>query len=771
MSTSAPSTPESPAELADYRTEIDLTNCDREPIHIPGQIQAHGAILVAERASRRIVQVSGNLHELCGVQLEDALSGTLDLILSASALAEVQRIERDATGTRFVAAAALSNGRTFDMEVHVHAELLVIELEMESGDVPLAAFFDVASQAVASLSGEGTSRAYCARLAEVVRRVAGYHRVMVYRFAEDWSGHVWAESMADDQGLAPFLDLHYPASDIPAQARALFLQNRVRMLVDATYTHVPLVPLLNPVTGGPLDLSQVGLRGASVMYTEYLSNMGVRASLTLALTDHDRLWGLIACHHYGAARHVPHGVRVVCELLARVASLQISEKMQVDEARYRQRVDEVHAELIEASLASDDFGAQLAAQMSTVRALFDADGVAISHRGQVVCDGTVPAEQPLRLLLEFLAARVCGQVLATDHLASIYPRAASTEEFPAGVLALPLPGPHGDLVAWFRPEQVTTVRWAGDPSKPVALGPLGDRLTPRKSFALWLQTVRNTSLPWTPVERSAAERLRRSFQDVLVRRNAELARLNDALVRSNEELEAFAYAASHDLKEPLRGIYNHTDFLLQEAGGRLLDADKRRLDAIKRLIARTRGLIDALLEYSRVTRDGAPPTPVPLAEAAAAAVDILLEEVQRHDAQVLIGAMPTVAAARPAVEQVFRNLISNALKYTDRARPRVEVGAIYAGEPTFPAAARGEPFAVFVRDDGIGIADRHVTSVFQMFRRLHTQDRYGGGSGSGLAIVKKQIEWLGGKVWIESRLGLGTTVWFTLGGSHGGGKS
>ncbi|MET0284984.1 MAG: GAF domain-containing protein, partial [Polyangiales bacterium] len=583
------------SEFVPYGQPIDLTNCDREPIHIPGQIQPHGFLLAVERATLEIVQTSDNVAHYLG---REVLGEKLDALV-----ADMGSIERAFQRERATHAfcGAIAGLGPFDVIAHANGALGIVEAEPAlRSDVAVPDFYSFASQTVSSLAGApATTREHCQTLAETIRELTGYDRVMIYRFAQDWSGHVWAESMVPDKGLSSYLDLHYPASDIPAQARALFLKNSVRMLVDAAYTPARIVPELR--AGQPLDLSYAFLRGASQMYTEYLLNMGVTGSLTLALSDRDKLWGLVACHHY-SPRRVSHGVRLVCELLSRVASLQIIDKLHADEASYRARIAAAHSALIEAFATGGDPSLALSQAPGVVKTLVECQGVAVVHNGRVASEGVVPLNQHVARIAAMLSGTRRNEVVATDNLVELYPEAAVFPELACGVLAMPIPGVLGDYLMWFRPEITRTVKWAGDPNKPVSYGPMGDRLTPRKSFELWTETVRGRSEPWTQDEQRAAEQLRSSATELLVRRTRELERLNEELARSNAELDAFAYVASHDLKEPLRAMYNHAAFLLKDAGDRLSPEDTQRGESIIRLVKRTRELIDALLDYSRAGR-------------------------------------------------------------------------------------------------------------------------------------------------------------------------
>jgi two-component system, chemotaxis family, sensor kinase Cph1 len=759
-----------------YGHAIDTSNCDREPIHIPGHIQAHGVLLVLHPGELTLLQVSDNVRAYLGQPVEALLGQPVEGVLGSEQVAWLRQClqaERLEGNPLHLFTASLGERGDFHVIAHLHEGLLLLELEpVQTRSTRPPDFYTLVKGSVTRFQSAGTVREFCQVVTEEVRRVSGYDRVMVYRFSEDWSGHVIAEDMAPDKGLAPFLELHYPASDIPAQARALFLLNTVRMLPDARYVPARLLPEFNPLTGRPLDMSHAFLRGASQMYTEYLTNMGVRASLTLAITQGSKLWGLVACHHY-TPRQVSYDVRTACELLARVVSLQVADKQAREEADYRQRIHEVHERLVRCLARYGELAQGVSDCAPHIRQFMDCGGVAVLSREFCLLLGDTPTQEQIRELVEWLKRSLQEEeeVFVTDALPSRYAPAEGFKAVASGLLALPVSRVTGDYVLWFRPEVPRTVTWAGDPHKPVEVGPMGDRLTPRKSFALWKETVRGRSLPWRSLEVEAARSLRVALIDVVLRRNEELARVNEELARVNEELrrsnaelDSFAYVASHDLKEPLRGIYNFSSFMLEDYEAKLDEEGQRKLRTVIRLTRRMQALIDSLLHFSRLGREPLNPELLDLNEVVAESLELVDVRLREAGSRVSIPRpLPRVRADRVGLLEVYVNLISNALKYNDKLAREVELGVLYAGEPGFPPRAEDRALCLYVRDNGIGIPEVHVENVFQLFKRLHAQSEYGGGTGAGLTIVKRVLERHGGRVWLSSVEGQGTTFFFVLG--------
>jgi light-regulated signal transduction histidine kinase (bacteriophytochrome) len=306
---------------------------------------------------------------------------------------------------------------------------------------------------------------------------------------------------------------------------------------------------------------------------------------------------------------------------------------------------------------------------------------------------------------------------------------------------------------WFRPELVHTVHWAGDPSKPVQVDVIDGeaRLTPRGSFDLWKEDVQGCSAPWLECEIDAAGALQRAIAEVV------LVRMNDELRKSNSELDSFAYAASHDLKEPLRGIHNFAQFLQRSADPKLTEEERSRIQTIIRLTRRMDDLTDALLQYSRIGRTDVSFEIVDMNELVQQTLDTLGPRIAETGTDVRVPqVLPMVRSDRVRLAEVFSNLIMNALKYNDlpAGERRIEIGS----------RSDGGRRVFYVRDNGIGIAQRNLESIFQIFRRLHARDEYGGGSGAGLTIARRTVERLGGRLWAESAgPGYGSNFLFTLG--------
>jgi light-regulated signal transduction histidine kinase (bacteriophytochrome) len=567
---------------------------------------------------------------------------------------------------------------------------------------------------------------------------------MVYRFHADLHGEVFAESKRED--LPAWLGLHYPESDIPKPAREIFKKLWIRPLPDASGELVELIPLANPDTGRPLDMTHCALRGASVMYSEYLANMGVAASLTMPIMIDGELWGLIACHHL-TATHFPYQLRAACELLAQVTSLQLKSAEQREQVLYRLRLDGIHQQLVAKAALENDLLVLSDSQPSLLDAM-DATGAALYHLDRWWCAGQTPAVPQLDALAEWLNLRPefdleSRPVFVTSALSSEYPAGIEMAAVASGVLAVRVSRLRRSLIVWFRPETLQTVNWAGNPNdKPLVPGPHGARLTPRSSCALFVESVQQRALPWSLLEIDSALRLRLLVTELVISRSERLAELNVDLTNSNEELDAFAYVASHDLKEPLRGIQRYAHQLLDSAK-HLDDDNRQRIENLMRLTLRMDSLLDSLLHFARVGRTNLEFEAINLNEVLAEALEMIgVRNAENTCTIVLPRLLPTIACDAVRVREIFSNLVSNAIKYNRHDCPRVELGYFAPddlGRPSSAPRQTDKQIIFYVTDDGIGIEPRHFEQIFRMFKRLHARDGFGGGVGAGLTVVKKVV--------------------------------
>lgn len=475
-------------------TAPDLSSCDREPIHIPGSIQPHGAVIVCSAQNWQITHATANSRDLLGAAFESPLGKDLSQILDHTLMhaltnAMSASISPGLPGRLF--SSQLPDARTATASIHTYAGRTIIEFEpvttIPDGNKPLLlvrTILDRMQQASSVLDA-------CAIVANQLKLLIGFDRVMIYRFLDDGSGSVVAESVGT--GLQSYLGHHYPASDIPQQARALYVKNWLRVIADVNASNVPL--LAHAPGDTPVDLSYCSLRSVSPIHIEYLRNMDVGASLSVSIVVGGVLWGLIACHH-AHPRVVPAEVRVATELFGQTLSLQLQSLQRIDVTRLlraaRERLDRIVSELPASLALKESLGGRLADLASIV----PCTGVGLWIAGDWQVHEAGPSRSDMEGLVEFLNRSSGGQIYATHELPIAYPPSVRFADVASGVLAVPLSREPRDYLIFFRREFVHNVNWAGNPSKPALPTAQGERLTPRKSFELWREEVRNKSRRW-----------------------------------------------------------------------------------------------------------------------------------------------------------------------------------------------------------------------------------------------------------------------------------
>jgi light-regulated signal transduction histidine kinase (bacteriophytochrome)/CheY-like chemotaxis protein len=536
---------------------VDLTNCDQEPIHALGAIQDFG-FLIAVSPEWVVKRVSANSGQFIGKSPEMLIGTALIDTFTAEAVHAMRNrmalLRGEDSVERLLGLTLMPDRPPFDVAIHVSERLIVIEAEPSPAD-PEGDATGMIRAMMARLNQAESVEAFYREGARQVRALTGFDRVMVYRFDESDSGEVVAEAVR--AGLGSFLGLHYPASDIPAQARALYIRNMFRVIADIGSTPVAIVPALDD-KGNPIDLSLSVLRSVSPIHIEYLTNMGVGASLSISIVIEGKLWGLFACHHYGP-RLPSLERRSVCELFGQMFALKLESRERLATSEYLRSARDVADRLL-GSLASDSSlleDADLLAE--TIGKAIHSDGVAVCIEGKIATTGLGPPVDDIRALVRRLNVRGSVNLLAIDRIASIEPEAERYAEIAAGMLAIPISRVPRDYVLLFRQEIVRTVRWGGEPTKPVAFGPNGPRLTPRKSFEAWSELVRGSALPFTAAELRVAETLRATLIEVVLRMSHE-AHAERQL--ANERQQLLIAELNHRVRNILsliRGVIRQSD--------------------------------------------------------------------------------------------------------------------------------------------------------------------------------------------------------------------
>ncbi|TDV72410.1 ATP-binding protein [Pseudomonas sp. LP_7_YM] len=731
-----------------------IDNCAREPIQIPGSIQPQGFVLVIDEAKMRIVQVSANVASWLGLAPEVLIGAALQRVFNdyPRLLGRLAELPEDDLNPFHIGDVRFIDGSRagvpMAMMVHRHDRVLIAEFALASdmgsayGNIyPLMRAF------ISQMEETESIEALSQRSVAEVRRITGFGRVKVYRFDVDGSGQVTAEAV--EQGYGSYLGLSFPASDIPVQARALYLANRIRVIEDAGYQPSPLVPVNNPLTGAPLDLSFATLRSVSPVHLQYMRNMQTMASMSISIVVRGKLWGLIACHH--ATPHpVSFQTRTACELLGSVLSLQVETK----EAQARtQRMLSLRRQIVQmlASMADlDSVIGGLRAMPDVLLAFVEATGAAVISESTLDVYGDTPDREQIHALARWLGARESHEVFQSDNVGRDIPELPELGASVSGVLAMAISELHSNYIIWFRPEQARVVNWAGKPEK--TLSDNGS-LNPRHSFELWQETMRGFSRPWDELDTEGVVELRTAVLGIVLRKAEEMAALAEELKKSNKELEAFSYSVSHDLRAPLRHIAGYAELLSDIEGSKLSDRGVRFLDNIGESARFAGTLVDNLLSFSQMGRSAMRYSQVDLNAMVEAIRREMQPDYEGRDLQWLIPQpLPVLIADAAFLHLAMRNLLSNAIKYSrTQSAAVIEIGSY----------EKDGKVVVYIRDNGVGFDMQYASKLFGVFQRLHRMEEFEG-TGIGLASVRRIIERHDGSVWAQSELGQGATFYFAL---------
>ncbi|MEO1640115.1 MAG: HWE histidine kinase domain-containing protein [Pseudomonadota bacterium] len=526
----------------------DLTNCDREPIHILGKVQDYGC-LIAVSSDWMITHSSTNCGNLLGHDADKLIGRRFIEVFPEETVhhlrTRMQILSYQLGAARIFAFPLFGDARRFDVSISQSGNHLVFEFEPRT-EPPGSPDDRATVQAlIARVQRHDTIGKMAKEAARGLKMLAGFDRVMVYRFNEDESGTVIAEQVEPD--MEPFLGLRYPASDIPKQARALYTKSLLRIIPDVDAPVHQVIPEKDPL-GAPLDLSLTVTRAVSPIHLEYLRNMGVHASMSVSILRQGKLWGLFACHHR-TPRYINYETRSAVELYAQLFNYELAqiamsmELTEFDDARALH--DQMMSQLSGGKTINDVFSLF----SDQINAVVPFDGAAIYSDGEFSAFGTSVTQEEFIGLARFLNTTPSGQVYATDRLAERYPPAEDFANRVSGLLALPISRAPRDYLVLFRNEIAKSVNWAGNPEKPVDMGLNGIRLTPRKSFEAWQQIVRGQSAPWRSSELRAADALRVTLLEVVLK----LADERNALRKQAQDQQELLIA---ELNHRVRNILN-----------------------------------------------------------------------------------------------------------------------------------------------------------------------------------------------------------------------
>ncbi|MBO6781782.1 MAG: GAF domain-containing protein [Alphaproteobacteria bacterium] len=554
---------------------IDLTNCDREPIHLLGRVQSFGC-LICVSSDWIVVHASENTAAILGLDAERLIGMPFGEFFPDETVhavrARLQGHTQDSGPERLFGLAAFDDSRRYDVSLQESGRHFLVEFEPaeEKQNETGNDYVSTVRTLIRRVQRQETIEKAATEAARGLKHLTGFDRVMVYRFEPDLSGTVIAERA--EQGLESYLGLRYPASDIPKQARELYTRSLLRIIADVNDTPSAIVPETSPA-GDPLDLSLAVTRAVSPIHLEYLRNMGVEASMSVSILREGQLWGLFACHHY-APHYLGFEKRSALELFSQMFNYELTQSELKIHVQETERARALHDRLMSRVSSGHDLLESFDVLAPEIGEVIACDGMAIYSNGRYDARGLTPTKDEFLGLARFLNTAHTSQVFSTDNIGERYEDAESFADRVAGLLAIPISRKPRDYLVLFRQEISRTVRWAGNPEKPVELGPHGARLTPRKSFDEWREVVRGTSEPWKSNDLRAAEALRVTLLEVVLK-------------------------LSDEASEQRKRAQNRQELLIAELNHRV----RNILSLIRALVSQSRQGAETLEEYSKTLNE------------------------------------------------------------------------------------------------------------------------------------------------------------------------
>ncbi|WP_273444834.1 ATP-binding protein [Neolewinella agarilytica] len=731
-----------------YSITYDLTNCDKEPLRFIRCCQAHARMLIVLKGSFELVAYSENWAFPSDGVTTGPIGQPLENLISKD-FCQVFRIHVERSGAdlhhplHFSYVLPDGSLRLENVIVHEQDDYFILEFEQREDKVIAGNFMLEVDLALRNIQSSTSLEETFSSVVGEVRKLTGFDRVMLYGFDEDYNGEVLAEDL--HPSLSPFLGLRYPHTDIPRQARALYLSQEIRQVVSTAENSDALL-IMNP--GEVINLTQADNRGVSPIHLEYLRAMEVGASMSIAIIFENRLWGLIACHH-GTEKIIDYRLRRILKFLARVVSGHIALQRGADYQEGVRVASEIRSNLVHRMNESLEIQETLVKEENQLQELVHAHGAAILLNGEFQRIGNCPTDRELEGLIQFLATkeRNCWY---TNVLFTEYPPSRGFSSPPAGLLSLRLTREPAEYIIWFRPETVQSVDWGGQPEQRKHIKDGRVRLHPELSFEKWTELVKDKALPWKSYEIDAAMALRNDLKEIILMKFQQVNGLNTKLIRAYDEMESFSYTVSHDLRAPLRSIKGYAKILEEDYAEALDEYGLSAINVILDNVDRMNQFISDMLEFSRLGRSKTRIEAVELTPMVNRVwQDIHGEQSPRLDLRFDVK-KPVLNTGLIQLQQICLNLLSNSIKYSrDIDAPWVKFSS-YDGE---------NATVIEVADNGIGFNMKHANSIFTVFNRLVPDGKYEG-SGIGLAIVKQMVEKLHGTISVQSTPGVGTT--FTI---------
>ncbi|HEY0963717.1 MAG TPA: ATP-binding protein [Pseudomonadales bacterium] len=735
--------------LSELELKDALEECAKEPIHIPGSIQPHGFLVIFDPATTVIENCSANVDDFLSMPSADVLGKTLEQVFGADTARTILSATTKEGLEPLESSAVRIGSMLYDAVASRSGEKTLVEFEPQPPGSSYSAdkfYYEGLRYFAIKVREAQSSRDLYDLLVQEVFALTGIDRVKLYKFGPDWNGEVVAE--AKREHMSSYLGLHFPASDIPEQARRLYMKNYLRIIPDIRYRPSPIVPTLG-ADGQAIDLSQSVLRSVSPVHIQYLDNMNVKASMSISIIQNGRLWGLVACHHNGPL-YVPYRIRMIAEIVGHIFSAQLSSMEEIEKTTDTQKRKLLIERLTRVIHEDSDIDKIFARVAPLAIEALNASSLAFRTKGKTFVFGAAPGAAELDAFFEWLKDQRIDHLVHADRMPEEFQQMPALAGLEGGYLATRVTVVDGDFAVWFKHGISREVRWAGSPEKSAEMTKAGYRLTPRSSFALWNESVKGRAEAWTREDLETAGNIVKILLEgkQVVADQANLAK------------SEFLANLSHELRTPMNAIIGISHLL--SASNPLSDRQRMFVGTLKSSADNLLTLINDLLDVAKIE-----------------AKSIELEEITFDLRRMLheIVSMMSVRAMEKGIRlnldlqklshylyygdpnrlrQVMLNLISNAVKFTDSGDVTIRLQNSSEGD--------GMKKVTFeVMDTGIGIASDKLHNIFDKFAQADASiTRRFGGTGLGLSITKTLVELMGGFIAVKSEPDVGSTFFFTI---------
>lgn len=742
----------------------DLKKYEQYEIRYPGSIQEHGILIVVDSLTLKIIQVSSNISKFLTLEPPQLLGKPLSYLFSPKQIKKIlaSLAEYNYDFVEILKTKKSFSNISFQGTIHTSQDSIIIELEpfFLSKKNYFIDLYSLLNNAILNITSQDSLETTYEVITKEIRKITGFDRVLIYRFNFDGSGVVIAEDKREDK--ESYLGLHYPAYDIPTPAREFYARNWLRIICDVDSQPVEIIPRQHPLTQTELDLSRSTLRSVFPCHIQYLKNMGVKASMSISLMNHKKLWGLIACHHY-APKYINYENRKIGEFLGQFLSAHLLCKQEQQFKSYRIQIQGIQNQLRQGLSKTPDMIAQV--YLKTKNSLINltkSQGLAVCLDKTIHLFNKTPTQAQVEDLIYNFLEYHRQEIFFTDCLWSIYPPAEHFQETGCGILSISLfLINHTYHLIWFRPKQSYKVQWGGNPYD-VSITDINDipQLTPRHSFALWQETVKNKSFPWESLEIEIAQELR----NILFLTALEFSQYSQTILAektkqanaANQAKSQFLAKMSHELRTPLNAILGFSQMMNRDCS--LSEEQQEYLGIINRSGEHLLSLINDVLEMSRIEAGQ-----VTLHQTCFNLYD-LIKSVQElltiksnskglclkvHQDEEL---PKYLEGDESKLRQIIVNLVGNAIKFTEKGRVDLFLSLLSYSNET-----RDVELLIEVKDTGIGIEKENLARIFEPFQQTDSSIHSKEGTGLGLSISRQFARLMGGDITVKSTLGKGST--------------